>query len=166
MKPEVWAVLGVVLGAVIGGGAQILNERIRYQHGRRERLSEKREAAYVELLAVCDGFRVSLMDLAEMRSTTQDLNVFERVELAEEIGGSLARQLGELQRCLQRVRLYGTDEAARSVRGMLVAIRSTVMRMQEGEPLSDDQLVQTARRIGDQQAELMRHARLEVGAEA
>lgn len=51
MSGEVWAIVGVVVGAVLGGGAQIVADRLNRAEARRQRQRDLQHAAYVDLLA-------------------------------------------------------------------------------------------------------------------
>lgn len=54
MNSDTWGpLLGVVVGAVLGGGAQIVDSHLSGRRGRKDARREIRRATYVELLRAC-----------------------------------------------------------------------------------------------------------------
>ena len=51
MSGEVWALVGVVVGSVLGAVAQIVGDRLRRRHENDLLLRQERRAAYMEMLA-------------------------------------------------------------------------------------------------------------------
>ena len=51
MSSEVWALVGVVVGSVLGALAQIVADRLRRRNDNRILLHQERRAAYIEFMA-------------------------------------------------------------------------------------------------------------------
>src|SRR4051812_11229318 len=54
MNAEVWALAGVIVGAVLGGGAQIVADSMRAKRDRRQWVNEHRRQAYLDLLGAIE----------------------------------------------------------------------------------------------------------------
>ena len=66
---EVWALVGVVIGVILGGAAQILADSLRRRHEKRSILRAERREAYTEFLAATTaGLEGAVVLQAEYRS--------------------------------------------------------------------------------------------------
>jgi hypothetical protein len=84
MTNEEWALVGVGVGAVLGGVAQILNSWLQAFLGRRSALRAERRDAYVEFLTILESVALNL-------ERHQESGWSESPELASEVKEQLWR---------------------------------------------------------------------------
>lgn len=162
MNTEVWALAGVVVGAILGGGAQILNEAIRYRHERRDRLRVTREQAYVDLLNLCDQLQHGLIRLAKVHQQPYlDPGAQEDRFLRE--SEAVVSTAGEVQRQRQRVRIYGSRQA-RSRADALVPLLEQLLSALPPNEFRDSVVLGAAAGVGVVRELLVDDIRREVGA--
>lgn len=60
MNAQTWALVGVVVGATLGGAAQIVADAVRYRRERRRWIDDHRRTAYVDGLRALEEMRWTL----------------------------------------------------------------------------------------------------------
>ena len=60
---EQWTIIGVIVGAIVGGGVQVASLQYDAWDARRDRLRTERQSAYHDLILGVDRWEESLADL-------------------------------------------------------------------------------------------------------
>lgn len=89
MAPEVWALVGVVVGSVLGGGAQIVAGFLTDKRAHKRWLREQRVDAYRVVLETADSASDALYEHA--------MNGYDRAPVPEDWDGGVTKHLAALQ---------------------------------------------------------------------
>lgn len=163
MSPEVFALVGVVVGAILGGAAQVLNDWLRYRRERRERLRASRESAYLDLLGFCDQLVAALSDAAAME---QVVRTFPTEEHAQAKVGAVDAIFGMFRLLIalqQRVDVYGTKKPRETGREVGRLLREATQHISDHDAFGGG-LFEVADRISTAKQRLLDDVRAEVGA--
>lgn len=115
MSEQLWVLAGVILGAVLGGGAQILADHLRARRDSAVRREQLRREAYVDFVAAIEPARY-----ARMRPLTMGTIIDEHLpgtldEMRAELKAwtkDLLRNSQELDVAVARVRFVGPANVA------------------------------------------------------
>lgn len=73
MTSEVWAIVGVIVGAILGGSGQIVADSIRHRRDRQQRIQALRREAYSEFLrAISSVYARALGFTEEIQAETRE----------------------------------------------------------------------------------------------
>jgi hypothetical protein len=140
MSSETWALVGVIVGALLGGTAQVVADWLRQRHERRSAARTDRREAYTEFLAAAT---TALAPVAASREAFQAENEEGKtaaLEQAESVLVSSARQaLDRLSVAAARVDLVGPEDTHAAAMSVMSAVLAYMVKDEEGmvESLAD-----------------------------
>lgn len=143
MNPGWFTVIGVIVGAIVGGGAQIVANLLTRGESRRHHRNEVRREAYSELLTAANEYAVTVVH--NLNSPTMTLDVLNEQGRLLSARFSVAIAAPE-----------DTAEAAKKYVSKLFAIKDQQsQRAREGKPISEAETPS----VIQEQAEFLRLAK-------
>jgi len=137
LSSETWALIGVVVGAVLGAVAQITADRLRRKHDNAMLVRNERREAYAELLAAAAN---ALAPLATARHVFEALGEGRKVQSAENLVAS-GEALNRLGVAVARVQLAAPDDTHAAALGVQATTLAFMFRDEQGmaEGLAESQ---------------------------
>ncbi len=111
MTSEVWALAGVIVGALLGAGAQILADRLRHQREQSDREAQTRLAAYARLLEAGDDLISAIREDVILRDVRDGRPQEDDIALEPTEAAALIDQATSVSRARQLVQLHGSQVA-------------------------------------------------------
>lgn len=155
MPEEAWALAGVVIGALLGGLAQIISSGLQDRRAHRAWRRDKRAEAYAEYVA---AVRTALLRAGGMRPHTDPRENAAAVHDPV----SYAALNRELQPLRARIDLYGSKELAGLARWPIQHVTLAVEATVKGDPATGGQWLE---RAGADLANFTAAARRDLGVE-
>lgn len=164
MSTQVWALAGVIVGAVLGGGAQILADRLRHRREQDDWLRNQRQAAYHDVLAACDELLIQIRNVLTAREIRDsDPTMGEHVQLEVTAVDELFDHKRDLIHAVERVRIYGTNDTISEAIQVEVTLQNTLEFISGGGQVPIKPVATLFARVTEHREKLLLLMRAELG---
>jgi hypothetical protein len=129
VSSQVWTIVGVVIGAILGGGAQIVNARLKDSRMTSPNLREERRRAYVGMVGTAMQVELTISTPPEKLSSNW------RIDIRGPGKRTLRTELAAVQKAQAQVQLVAPNDTAKAAKTLW---RRTLAMMTTESVTQDD----------------------------